>query len=155
MAETCQPCLARLMSCCLSLALSHVSIIWMMSRVSSCLSVIWNILARLVSWHLRLGKCLCLGKKRFHSITDCKKSDIEHDIDWYEHDQIDVGLLRKRGRKWTELLELEAVSLLTESVDSSTQMVLDVLNVIMMLHTYTCVKHQKSWNESEVLAQGD
>jgi len=46
----------------------------------------------------------------------------------------------------TELLELEAVSLLIESVDSSTQMVLDVLNVIMMLHThtYTCVKHQKS-----------
>jgi len=43
-----------------------------------------------------------------------------------------------------ELLELEAVSLLIESVDSSTQMVLDVLNVIMMLYTYTCVKHQKS-----------
>jgi len=55
----------------------------------------------------------------------------------------------------TELLELEAVSLLIESVDSSTQMVLDILNVIMMLQTYTFVKHQKSWNESEVLAQGD
>ena len=30
--------------------------------VLTCLSLIQNVLARLMSWHLCLGKCLCLGK---------------------------------------------------------------------------------------------
>jgi len=54
--------LACLMSYCLCFAMSHVSSIWMMSRVSSCVRLLWNVLARLVSWYLCLGKCLCVGK---------------------------------------------------------------------------------------------
>ena len=37
--------------------------------VSFCLSLVLNVLVRLMSWHLCLGKCLCLGKS-LHSNTD-------------------------------------------------------------------------------------
>jgi len=52
----------RLMTCCLCLTMPHVSKISIISQVSPCLGPTWNVLARLVSWHLCLGKSLCLRK---------------------------------------------------------------------------------------------
>jgi len=49
--------------------MSHVSSIGMMSHVSFCLILILNVLARLVSSHLCLSKCLCLRKKCLYWIT--------------------------------------------------------------------------------------
>jgi len=54
-----------LMSRCLCLASSHASSIWMVFCVSSSLSLIRNVLARLMFWHnmcIDKIKCLCLWK---------------------------------------------------------------------------------------------
>jgi len=59
---TSQPHHNRLMSYRLCLAMPRVSNISIISHVSPCLGPIWNVLARLVSWHSCLGKSLWLRK---------------------------------------------------------------------------------------------
>ena len=118
--------LARLMSCCLCLAVSSVSSIWMMCHVSSCLSLVQTVLARLVSWHQCFGKCLCLGKSVLipsvtctHASTyeqlcerrkplRCIQYALEHTPPWSQPDRLAVQChltATQRMRRW--LTELE------------------------------------------------
>ena len=118
--------LAHLMSCCLCLAVSSVSSIWMMSHVSSCLSLVQTVLAHLVSWHRCFGKCLCLGQSVLlpsvtctHASTDeqlcerrkpqrCIQYAPEHTPQWSPPDRLEAQChltATQRMRRW--LTELE------------------------------------------------
>jgi len=106
--------LARLMPCWLCPAMSHVSSIWMISHVSSSLSLIRHVLACPVSRHLCLGKYLCLGKmSRLHHCIGQIKAVMWHatatttTILWPLHRLSCVSWhpqLRTKGSCWSKML---------------------------------------------------
>jgi len=61
----------RLMCCCLCLAMPRVSNISIISQVSPCLGLIWNVLARIVSLHPCPSRSLCLRKNVLTPSASC------------------------------------------------------------------------------------
>ena len=87
--------------------MSHVSRIWVMSRVSSCLSLVPNVSAHLMSWHQCLGRCLCLEKNVWTTslalsihvafVTCCRRVQL---LSRLEHSLKSVTLMVWLVQKW-------------------------------------------------------